>query len=181
MMAAPTSLQKDIIAMQVDPSLASFVRKTLTLCAAGGALWVSVAAPVHAQSAACVNLLLGAGYAAWMGVHVGDSYHWSSSFPVGQSRCIKLPVQGMVNGAPYTVVVSAVLGSSKVPCTPEPSAWSSSNANSVSYNASGSSFRVKCRMPSVDVDFSDEPTTSPSEGIEALENWKKEGPKPAPQ
>lgn len=110
---------------------------------------VIAAQPASAQSAACVNLLVGAGYAAWMGVHFGDSYYWSSSFPIGQHRCIKLPVPGMVDNAPYTVVVSAVLGSSKVPCTPSPQPWQSADTNTVTYNASGTVRNVHCTMPSL--------------------------------
>lgn len=134
-----------------------------------------------AQSAACVNLLVGAGYAAWMGVHFGDSYYWSGSFPIGQSRCVSLPVPGMVNGAPYTVVVSAVLGQSKVRCTPNPSPYSSSDTNTVTYNAWGGTQSVKCQMPSADQSFSDVAPTPSKEGTDALEGWKKEGSKPAPQ
>ena len=120
-------------------------RNTLAACGLG--IGLLAAPPASAQSAACVNLLVGAGYAAWMAVHFGDSYYWSSSFPIGQNRCIKLPVSGMVDGAPYTVVVSAVLGSSKVPCKPAPSPYSSKNTNSIVYNAWGTTLNVKCEMP----------------------------------
>ncbi|MBS0534968.1 MAG: hypothetical protein JSR72_13000 [Proteobacteria bacterium] len=105
------------------------------------------APPARAQSAACVNLLAGAGYAAWMGVKFGDSYYWSDSFPIGQYRCVKLPVSGMVDNAPYTVVVSAVLGSSKVPCKQAPSPYNSKDSNSVVYNAWGTTLNVSCEMP----------------------------------
>jgi len=151
------------------------------LGAAVAGLCLLTAQPALAQSAACVNLLAGAGYAAWMGVHFGDSFYWSPSFPIGQTQCVKLPVSGMVNGAPYTVVVSAVLGSSKVLCTPDPSPWSSSNTNSVSYNAWGTTLNVKCQMPSPDLDFSHVSVTPSKEGLDTLDNWKKEGPKAAPR
>ncbi|MCW5688535.1 MAG: hypothetical protein KIT76_08330 [Pseudolabrys sp.] len=105
------------------------------------------AAPAQAQSAACVNLLAGAGYAAWMGVKFGDSFYWSDSFPIGQYRCVKLPVSGMVDNAPYTVVVSAVLGSSKVECKQAPSPYNSKDSNSVVYNAWGTTLNVSCVMP----------------------------------
>lgn len=105
------------------------------------------AAPAQAQSAACVNLLAGAGYAAWMGVKFGDSFYWSDSFPIGQYRCVKLPVSGMVDNAPYTVVVSAVLGSSKVECKQAPSPFNSKDSNSVVYNAWGTTLNVSCVMP----------------------------------
>ena len=103
--------------------------------------------PAQAQSAACVNLLAGAGYAAWMGVKFGDSFYWSDSFPIGQYRCVKLPVSGMVDNAPYTVVVSAVLGSSKVECKQAPSPFNSKDTNSVVYNAWGTTLNVSCQMP----------------------------------
>lgn len=144
-------------------------------------LCMLVAQPCAAQTAACVNLLVGAGYAAWMGVHFGDSYYWSSSFPIGKTRCIKLPVPGMINSATYTVVVSAVLGSSKVPCTPAPSPYSSSDTNSVSYNAWGTVRHVKCQMPSPANLDADVPITPSKEGLESLEQWKKVGPQPAPE
>ena len=156
-----------------------FVKRT-GLGAVVAGIWMLFAQPVFAQSAACVNLLAGAGYAAWMGVHFGDSYYWSSSFPIGQSRCIKLPVTGMVNGAPYTVVVSAVLGSSKVLCTPNPSPYSSSDTNSVSYNAWGTTLDVKCQMPSASATAEETPLTASKEGLDALAAWKKDGPKPPP-
>lgn len=142
---------------------------------------VMAAQPSYAQSAACVNLLVGAGYAAWMGVKLGDSTYWSSSFPIGQHRCVQLPVKGMVNGAPYSVVVKAVLGESKT-CTPAPSAYSSSNTNSVVYNAWGTTQSVKCEMPSNSAAVAEATVATPSPaGVIALEAWKKEGPKPAPQ
>lgn len=145
----------------------------------GVGLCVLGAQPCVAQSAACVNLLVKAGYVAWMGVHFGESYHWSSSFPIGQSRCIKLPVSGMVNGAPYTVVVSAAAGKSKVLCTPDPSPYSSSDTNTVSYNAWGATWSVTCKMPSPENFGTDEPITPSKEGLESLENWKKDKSKPA--
>ena len=154
---------------------------------AGFSMGIAPSAPAMAQSAACVNLLVGAGYAAWMGVKFGDSIYWSSSFPIGQNRCVQLPVKGMVDGAPYSVVVSAVLGSSKVPCTPDPSPYSSSNRSSVVYNAWGTTLNVHCEMPGAgnmaadaakpDADAMVKPS---EEGMKALEAWKAEGPKPAP-
>lgn len=163
-------------------NITKFLNTKTTLGVCGAGLCMLVAQPCAAQSAACVNLLVGAGYAAWMGVNFGDSYYWSPSFAIGQTQCIKLPVSGMVNGAPYNVVVSAVLGSSKVACTPAPSPYSSSNTNSVSYNAWGTTFNVKCQMPGGANVGAGAAAIAPSkEGLESLEKWKKEGPKPAPQ
>src|SRR5690606_29112745 len=117
------------------------------------------------------------------GVKFGDTIYWSDSFPIGQHRCIGLPVSGMVDGAPYSVVVSAVLGSSKVPCTPDPSPYSSANKSSVVYNAWGTTLNVHCAMPTAaeaktDADAAVKPS---DEGLKALETWKAEGAKPAPQ
>jgi hypothetical protein len=156
------------------------IRTSLAICAVGvGAL---AAQPAAAQSKACVSLLAGAGYAAWMAVKFGDSFYWSSSFPIGQTRCIDLPVSGMVDGAPYSVVVSAVLGSSKVACTPPPSPYSSSNTNSLSYLAWGTTLNVKCEMPGSEIGATTDIGATPSkEGLEALESWKKAGPQPAPK
>ena len=152
----------------------------LGICGVG--LCVMVAQPCIAQTAACVNLLVGAGYAAWMGVKFGDSIYWSPSFAIGQNQCVKLPVSGMVNGAPYSVVVSAVLGSSKVPCTPTPSPYSSNDRNSVSYNAWGTTLNVTCQMPGLgEMGAAEAPITPSKEGLESLEKWKKEGAKPAPE
>jgi hypothetical protein len=117
-----------------------------------------------------------------MGVKFGDSFYWSGSFPIGQTRCIGLPVSGMVNGAPYNVVVSAVLGSSKVVCTPPPSPYSSSDTNSVSYNAWGTTFNVTCEMPGAGTGVAvDVGATGSKEGLDALEKWKKEGAQPVPK
>jgi hypothetical protein len=160
----------------------SFNTKTTSGVFAAG-LCMLVAQPCFAQSKACVNLLVGAGYAAWMAVNLGDSYYWSSSFAIGQTGCVTLPVAGMVNGAPYNVVVSAILGSSKVVCTPAPSPYSSSDTNAVVYNAWGTTFNVTCQMPGGgNTGAAAAAAMTPSkEGLEALEKLKKEGPKPAPQ
>lgn len=125
------------------------VSLTLSACAVATTFGAAMLAspPARAQSAACVNLLAGAGYAAWMGVKFGDSFYWSDSFPIGQYRCVKLPVSGMVDNAPYSVVVSAVLGSSKVECKQAPSPFNSKDSNSVVYNAWGTTLNVSCQMP----------------------------------
>jgi len=153
------------------------LRTNLAICAVG--LGTLAAQPCEAQTRACVNLLVGAGYAAWMAVKFGDSFYWSPSFAIGQTQCIGLPVSGMVNGAPYSVVVSAVLGASKVPCTPAPSPYSSSDTNAVVYNAWGTTLNVSCQMPGLGA--ADVGATPSKEGVDALEKWKKEGPQPPPK
>lgn len=148
----------------------------------GVGLTMAVAQPASAQTAACVNLLVGSGYSAWMGVKFANSFYWSESFPIGQSRCIRLPVEGMVDGAPYEVVVSAALGSSKVPCTPNPGNYTSANKNSVTYNAWGTTLNVKCEMPHPDNlnEINNLPIKPTAEGQKVLEMHKTEGSKPAP-
>jgi len=136
---------KSVMKSDVKPTFKSGLKALLAAGAfAAGAL---AHQPAQAQSAACVNLLAGAGYAAWMGVKFGDSFYWSDSFPIGQYRCVKLPVSGMVDNAPYTVVVSAMAGSSKVECKQAPSPYSSKDTNSVVYNAWGRTLNVSCQMP----------------------------------
>jgi hypothetical protein len=155
---------------------------TTVLVAGAFGLGLSPSAPAAAQSAACVNLLAGAGYAAWMAVEFGGTFHWTSSFPIGQHRCIALPVKDMTDGATYRVVVSAVLGSSKVACTPEPSPFVSSNTSSVVYNAWGTTLNVHCEMPTATSSAIIESTDiTPSEdGLRALESHNAEGERPPP-
>jgi hypothetical protein len=141
--------------------------------------WLLLVQPSAAQSKACVYLTPGSGYAAWMGVHFGDSFYWSGSFAIGQTGCVSLPVAGMVNGAPYNVVVSAIAGSSKVQCTPSPSPYSSSDRNTVTYLAWGTTFNVTCQMPGAT--GAEESLTPTKEGLDALDKHQKEGPKAYPQ
>lgn len=104
---------------------------------------------VFAQQSACVSLLVGAGYAAWMRVVSGDyATDWSDSFPIGQTRCKSLAA--IADGQPYTVQISAVLGSSKVPCQPANLKRVASVPGSVTYQAWGTTLNVKCEMPSAD-------------------------------
>lgn len=121
----------------------------------------------HAQKSACVYLEPGAGYAAWMRVVSGSfATDWSSSFPIGQTRCQSLdPIK---DGQEFTVQVSAVLGSSKVPCSPKMKKISNSDA-SVVYHAWGTTLNVKCQMPGVSNELG--ATMEPSaEGLKAKED-----------
>ena len=122
---------------------------------------------VHAQGTACVYLEPGAGYAAWMRVVSGGyASDWSSSFPIGQTRCQSLgPIK---DGQEFTVQVSAVLGSSKVPCSPSMKKVAGSTA-SVVYHAWGTTLSVKCQMPGVSNELGG--TMEPSkEGLKAKED-----------
>jgi hypothetical protein len=160
-------------------NIAAFFKKISKVGACGLGAWLLLAHPSAAQTRACVYLTPGSGYAAWMGVKFGDSYYWSDSFPIGETRCISLPVPGMVNGAPYDVVVSAVLGSSKVLCTPSPSPYSSGDHNTVTYLAWGTTLNVTCQMPGAS--GAEGSLTPTKEGLEALEKQQKEGAKPYPK
>lgn len=132
------------------------------------------APPAHAQSTACVSLLVGAGYAAWMRV-VSGSYatSWSDSFPIGQTRCKSL--KNIADGQEFTVQVSAVLGSSQVHCTPSLAHVASSTAT-VTFQAWGTTLSVKCQMPSGDSLNAVDVSTTPSEdGLKAAEAVKSGG------
>jgi hypothetical protein len=135
-----------------------------------------LAAPsAFAQQAACVHLLVGAGYAAWMRVVSGNyASEWSDSFPIGQTRCQSLAAIG--DGQPFTVQVSAVLGSSKVPCNPPNIPRVAASTTSVTFQAWGTTLNVNCEMPSVQNAKSMDTSTTPSkEGLKALEKVQKEG------
>ncbi len=128
----------------------------------------------HAQSSACVHLMVGAGYAAWMRVVSGDyATSWSDSFPIGQTRCKSLG--NIANGREFTVEVSAVLGSSKVHCTPSLPRVAASTAT-VTFQAWGTTLSVKCQMPASDSLSAVDVSTTPSkDGLKAAEVVKREG------
>jgi hypothetical protein len=138
--------------------------------------------PAKAQSAACVHLLAGAGYSAWMAVRYQGEYHWSSSFPIGQHRCIELPVDGMSEGDNFGVVVSAALGESKVSCKPVPQGYDPDRSSSLVYHAWGQTLNVHCQMPNADSSsVMESMDISPSdEGMEALQKHLQEGAMPPP-
>ncbi len=100
-----------------------------------------------AQQEACVSLLVGAGYAAWMRVVSGEyASTWSDLFNIGQTRCKSLDAIG--DGQPFTVQLSALLGSSQVPCQPDNIPHVSSSTSSVTFQAWGTTLNIKCHMPS---------------------------------
>jgi hypothetical protein len=135
----------------------------------------SVSGTASAQQSACVYLKPGAGYAAWMRVVSGGySSEWSDLFAIGQYRCQSLGSIG--DGQPYTVQVSALLGSSKVACTPDNVKRVASAPGSVTYLASGTTLHVQCSMPSQEDAASADSSPTPSkEGLAAAEKVKKEG------
>lgn len=110
-----------------------------------GLFWSHHAA---AQSAACVHLLVGAGYAAKMRV-VAGSFHtdWSDSFAIGQTKCQSL--SGVGDGIAFSVEVSAILGKTKT-CTPSDITRVASSKSSVTFQAWGTTLDVKCQEPTTD-------------------------------
>lgn len=101
------------------------------------------AVPAAAQSQACVSLLVGAGYAAEMNVTwSGGSTGWSSSFPIGQTKCQSL--EGVPTGTQYTVKVYAILGKTQN-CSP--SLTKVSGGPNAVFQAWGTTLNVKCEMP----------------------------------
>ncbi len=144
--------------------------KTAIICAT---LFGTTAA--YAQQTACVHLLVGAGYAAWMRVVSGDyASEWSDSFPIGQTRCQSLEAIG--DGQPFTVQISAVLGSSKVPCQPDNIKRVAAAPGSTTFLAWGTTLNVKCEMPSAEnAKALTSATTASKEGLKAAKKVKMEG------
>lgn len=109
----------------------------------------ALATPAEAQQQACVNLLVGGGYAAKMTIIVGDGAYqreWSSTFPIGQSMCQDLKGTGLTAGQRYSVKVWAMLGKEKV-CTPSDLKYDPDVTNKTVYNAWGTTLDIKCEMP----------------------------------
>lgn len=104
------------------------------------------ASQASAQSAACVHLLVGAGYAAKMRV-VAGKFHtdWSGSFAIGSTKCQSL--DGVADGQAFSVEVSAVLGETKT-CKPENVVRAAGSKSSVTFQAWGTTLSVKCEEPS---------------------------------
>lgn len=144
--------------------------KTAIICAA---LLGTTAA--YAQQSACVHLMVGAGYAAWMRVVSGDyASEWSDSFPIGQTRCKSLEAIG--DGQPFTVQISAVMGSSKVHCQPDNIKRVAAAPGSTTFLAWGTTLAVKCEMPSTDnAKALTSATKASSQGLKAAKKVKMEG------
>ena len=100
---------------------------------------------VMAQSAACVHLLVGAGFAAKMRVVYGNLHtDWSDSFAIGSTKCQSL--SAVPDGSAFTVEVHALAGEDKK-CSPENIVRSSSSSSSVTFQTWGTTFCVKCQEP----------------------------------
>ena len=102
-----------------------------------------------AQQKGCVYLQPGAGYTAKMRIRTGtpDNYSytsWSSSFPIGKSRCQSLT--NVPNGSTFSVQVHANGGKTKT-CTPDNLTRNASEAGNAIFNAWGTTLNVKCKQP----------------------------------
>jgi len=95
-----------------------------------------------AQSAACVFLKTGSGYAAKMRVKYGSTTTaWSGSFAINEFKCQSLA--DVVDGTEVVVQVDAIAGETKT-CG---SFVLAKTSTSVTYLASGTTLGVKCSMP----------------------------------
>ena len=120
------------------------VGKRMRLVGAG--VFALLAQPCLAQSAACVHIKVGSGFAARMGILLnGRPVTTSAKFNIGQTQCAKLPVAGMTDGTEYKVYFSAVFGSQYVNCTPEPSPYQSKKESKLTYQATGAVRTVHCK------------------------------------
>jgi hypothetical protein len=110
----------------------------------GAVLLLALASPAAAQSEACVNIEVGAGYAATMSVQwEGGTLGPSNEFDVGQTQCMSL--QFVTDGAAFTVQVNAIASTEgAVSCTPADIARSASFTGSTTYYASGTVDQVFC-------------------------------------
>jgi hypothetical protein len=143
-----------------------------------GLVIVSSSRPVFAQSSACVNLLVGAGYAAYVEVvWQGGSTGWSSSFPIGKTKC--QPLSGVPVGTAYTVKVAAMAGKT-VDCSPKDIVKTASGNNPV-FNAWGQTLNVHCEMPGNEASMSEmDKASTPSAEGKAAAKKAMEHPTPPP-
>jgi hypothetical protein len=113
---------------------------------AGGT--VVLPASAAAQQQACVALKAGSGYAARMRVTTGGtSTGWTSSFPVGQERCINLTtITALRPGDPFSVEVQAVAGRT-VTCAPANVPYNPNMPANLVYIATGTTQNVHCKQP----------------------------------
>jgi len=108
-----------------------------------------MASSVFAQEKVCVNLLVGAGYAAKLKVWV----NWklvkeTGSFAIGQQKCITLSElapagTSITPGTRIVTSIQAYLGQEKA-CTPAPFYYDPKRVDNVIYNAWGTTLNVKC-------------------------------------
>jgi hypothetical protein len=110
-----------------------------------------MASSAFAQQKVCVNLMVGAGYAAWMEVQVGSLKPLTTgSFPIGQQKCVTIKDAAsadvsIVPGTKIVTTIHAYLGKSKV-CTPSPISYDPARTDNLIYNASGQTLNVHCEQ-----------------------------------
>jgi hypothetical protein len=110
-----------------------------------------MASSAFAQEKVCVNLLVGAGYAAKLSVKVGSLQSpETGSFAIGQQKCIALadlaPAGTSINpGQPIVTTVHAIAGKHK-DCTPSPISYDPKRTDNLIYNASGTTLSVHCQQ-----------------------------------
>ena len=108
-----------------------------------------MASSVFAQEKVCVNLLVGAGYAAYLEVQVGSlPAKKTGSFPIGKQNCITLseiaPAGTTLNpGTPIVATIHPYLGKAKA-CTPSSVPYDPERIDNLIYNAWGTTLNPSC-------------------------------------
>lgn len=128
--------------------------KNLAVLTAASATIVMMSSAAFAQEKVCVNLLVKAGYAAYIEAKVGNlpatSSSKSTSFAIGQKKCITIkdliPPDVTVNqGTPITVILHPYGGrKAGIECTPSKIAYDANRTDSLIYNAWGTTLSPKC-------------------------------------
>lgn len=113
----------------------------------GAGICVLQAQPSFAQTAACVHMKVGVGYAAHYGlIFDGKTFGSSKKINVGQTGCVALPVSGMTDGSQFTMQVYPIASRKRQTCQPAPATYSSSAQGKLVYNATGGVQTPKCRQ-----------------------------------
>lgn len=102
-----------------------------------------------AQEHVCIELLVGAGYAAKLELHVGTLKKIETGpFPIGQQRCVKISdaaPEGTTLDAGTRIVtkLNAILGKT-VECTPSPTYYDPSRTDNIVFSATGATWNPVC-------------------------------------
>lgn len=110
-------------------------------------LLLALAAPAAAQSAACVHLQTGSSFLATMQVFAlgGPMIGPSASFASGHTQC--LPLDTIMDGRGFTVVVRATSGGGQADCQPTNNSRAANLSASVTFNATGTPQNIHCAAP----------------------------------
>jgi hypothetical protein len=110
-------------------------------------LLIALAAPAAAQSAACVHLQPGSSFLATMTVRAvdGTTVGPSTSFASGHTQC--LPLDTIMDGRGFTVVVQATSGGGSANCQPTNNTRAADLSASVTFNATGTPQNIFCAAP----------------------------------